>query len=75
MDTNYFIKENAIVEPHRAVEVFERNADGLLVGKYKGFYNPSRYVFTLYPCYSPHVWNVKNNVKHEVNEHLVRRER
>ena len=74
VETKYFIPGDSVVIPGKAVVVSERDNHGALVGSYNGYYNPKSGTYTLYPRYSPHVWQVKRLAKHVVSERIVRRE-
>ena len=43
--------------PGKAVDILERDANGLLVGAYKGYWNNEKEIVTLYP-------NVRNKFVH-----------
>lgn len=73
METSYYISQDAVVIPHKPVIVLERDREGLIVGRYTGYYNPRTATYTLYPAMSPIVQKTKTLSKHTVNEILVRR--
>lgn len=73
METTYYISPDAVVIPYKPVIVLERDREGLIVGRYTGYYNPGTCTYTLYPAMSPIVQKTKRLFKHVVNERLIRR--
>ena len=73
METTYYITQDTVVIPHKPVIILERDREGLIVGRYTGYYNPRTATYTLYPAMSPIVQKSKTLFKHTINERLVRR--
>ncbi len=74
LKTTYHIDEDVAVVPGRAVIVNERTENGTLVGRYKGYYDPEKGSFTLYPARTSQVVNLKPMIKHTVDAFFIRRD-
>ena len=60
------------LEPGKALKVIERSPGGVLISEYKGFYNPKKFVVTLYPTYNPFAQDNTKKNKRSISAMLVK---
>lgn len=61
------------VIPNKAIAVRERAEDGTLLGEYRGYYNPDKGVFNLYPAYNIEAKNNGKLNKRIISDKLIKR--
>ena len=69
---SYYCNEPRLI-PGKAHSIIERDEAGNIIGTYTGYYNPSRYVVTLYPDYRHLAYKVGWKLgKRQISAGLIR---
>ena len=71
MEENRF-ECHGTLAPGKALKIIERSAGGVLVSEYKGFYNPKKFIVTLYPRYNPFATDNSKTGKRPISARFIK---